>query len=133
MATKKPDQVVYNEIQKRYNASLKPYATDVSAPAITTTDTIAWKNRNINKVNHEIKTRYDKLKEEYEALMTVFEYNNLVYQARFNFEPVIGQVYHLYKDKKEQLFLSIIAPSECNFNFIGSFKLNADKLWQRLD
>ena len=133
MAKKKPDQVVYNEHSKKYDAGLKPYATNVAAPAITTTDTIAWKNSNINKVNHHIKTRYDKLKEEYEALMAEYEYNQLVYQARFNFEPVIGQTYHLYKDKKEQLFLSIIAPSECDFNFIGTFKLNADKLWERLD
>ena len=32
---KKPDQVVYNTETKRYDAALKPYATDVSAPVIT--------------------------------------------------------------------------------------------------
>ncbi|UZO82414.1 DUF2452 domain-containing protein [Aquimarina sp. ERC-38] len=133
MTSKKPDQVVFNEEENKYDAGLKPYATDVSAPAITTVDTIAWKNSNINKVNHQIKTRYDKLKEEYDALMAEYEYNNLVYQARFNFEPIVGQTYHLYKDKKEQLFLSIIAPSECNFHFLGSFQLTADKLWQKMD
>ncbi|MBP2833236.1 DUF2452 domain-containing protein [Aquimarina sp. U1-2] len=129
---KKPDAVVFDEENENYDASLKPYATDLAAPAITTTDTIAWKNTNIHKVNKQIKAKYDELKAEYDNLIKEFEYNNLVYSAKFNFEPVVGEVYHLYKNKQAQPFLSIIAPAECSFDHLGTFRLNADKMWESL-
>ncbi|GAB5474158.1 MAG: DUF2452 domain-containing protein [Maribacter sp.] len=130
---KKPDNVVFDEITQRYDASLKPYASDVGAPAITTTDTVAWKNRNIHAVNKQINAKYLELKQEYDALIERFEYNNLVYSAKFNFEPVVGNTYHLYRNKKQEAFLSVIAPQECNFDYVGTFKLNADKLWDRIE
>lgn len=130
---KKPDNVVFDEITQRYDASLKPYASDVGAPAITTTDTVAWKNRNIHAVNKQINAKYLELKQEYDALIERFEYNNLVYSAKFNFEPVVGNTYHLYRNKKQEAFLSVIAPQECNFDYAGTFKLNADKLWDRIE
>ncbi|TMM59325.1 DUF2452 domain-containing protein [Maribacter algarum] len=129
---KKPDNVVFDEETQQYTASLKPYATDVGAPAITTTDTVAWKNRNIHAVNKQISAKYLELKAEYDAMMDQFEYNNLVYSAKFNFEPVIGYTYHLYRNKNEEAFLSVIAPHECNFDYLGTFKLNADKMWEQL-
>ena len=131
MKEKKPDQVVYNQEAQSYDASLKPYATGVGAPKITTPDTVAWKNTNIDKVNKQVKARYDELKVQFDALIEQFEYNNLVYQAKFSFEPIVGETYHLYKDKKDKAFLSVIAPEECNFNYVGSFYLAADLLWEK--
>lgn len=128
---KKPDQVVYNTETKTYDASLKPYATDVSAPVITTSDTLAWKNRNINKVNKHIQTKYNELKAEYDKMMEQYEYNNLVYAAKFNFEPIVGDIYHLYIRENNSTFLSIIAPEECSFDHIGSFYLDADGIWHK--
>ncbi len=132
-AKKKPDNVVYDSDEQKYTASLKPYATDVGAPVITTSDTVAWKNRNIHAVNKQISAKYLELKAEYDAMIAQFEYNNLVYSAKFNFEPVIGNTYHLYRNKNQEPFLSVIAPRECNFDYIGTFKLNADKMWERLE
>lgn len=129
---KKPDNVVFDEESQKYTASLKPYATDVGAPAIRTSDTIAWKNRNIHAVNKQINAKYIELKAEYDAMIEQFEYNNLVYSAKFNFEPIIGYTYHLYRNKNKEAFLSVIAPNECNFDYVGTFKLNADKMWERL-
>lgn len=129
---KKPDSVVYNTETKSYDAALKPYATSVGAPVITPADTTAWKNRSINKVNHKIKTKYLELKAEYEKMMQEFEYNNLILNANFSFEPIIGETYHLYLNKKEEHFLSLIAPEHCNFNYVGSFVLNADQIWEKV-
>ena len=67
-----------------------------------------------------------------EAMMEQFEYNDLVYNAKFNFEPIIGEVYYLYNDKNEESFLSIIQPDQCNFNYLGSFRLNSQKMWEKL-
>lgn len=130
---KKPDHVVYNTDIQKYDAYLKPYATNVGAPVITTTDTIAWKNRSVTKLNHKLQTRFNEIKEQYEQLMQEFEYNRLVHEAKFNFEPVIGQQYHLYVGKSGENFLSIIAPNECSFNLLGSFYLNADQIWEKVD
>ena len=128
----KPDAIVFNDEEQRYDAGLKPYATNLGAPAITTNDTAAWKNSNINKVNKQVKAKYDELKAEFDALMEKYEYNNLIYNSKFSFEPVVGETYYLYRDHTKQPFLSIISPQECNFDYIGTFKLNADKMWEKM-
>ncbi|WP_282031758.1 DUF2452 domain-containing protein [Winogradskyella eximia] len=130
---KKPDQIVFNDATQRYDAYLKPYATNVGAPAIQVTDNSSWKTRNIHKANKQIKAKYLELKAEYEKMMTSLEYNTLVYNARYTFEPLVGETYHLYRDKKEQPFLSIIAPTDCNFDYIGSFLLNSELIWNKVE
>ena len=129
---KKPDNVVFNLETQKYDAALKPYATSVGAPVITTPDTIIWKNRSINKVNHKVATKYLELKGEYDKMMQEFEYNKLIFNSKFTFEPIIGEVYHLYKRENEQSFLSIIAPEQCDFMSLGSFYLNADQVWKKI-
>ncbi len=133
MTKKKPDQVVYNEEKGKYDAALTPYATNLGAPAIVTDDVTTWKNSNISKVNHQFKTEYEELKAQYEVMMKKFEYNNLIYAAKFSFEPIVGAVYHLYRSKNGEPFLSLISPEECNWDFAGTFELKADKIWNRLD
>lgn len=133
MTKKKPDQVVYNEEKKRYDAALTPYATNLGAPAIVTDDVTTWKNSNISKVNHQFKTEYEELKAQYEKMIEQFEYNNLIYSAKFSFEPIVGAIYHLYRSKNGEPFLSLIAPEECTWDFVGTFALKADKIWNRLD
>tara|TARA_R110000787_G_scaffold41071_13_gene101612 strand:- start:8386 stop:8787 length:402 start_codon:yes stop_codon:yes gene_type:complete len=129
---KKPDNVVFNTETQKYDAALKPYATSVGAPVITPIDTIAWKNRSINKVNHKVEAKYLELKAEYEKMMQEFEYNKLIFNAKFSFEPIIGEIYHLYKRENRESFLSLISPEQCNFNSLGSFYLNADQIWEKI-
>lgn len=129
---KKPDNVVFNTETQKYDGALKPYATSVGAPVITSTDTIAWKNRSITKINHKVQARYLELKAEYDKMMLEFEYNQLIFNAKFAFEPVFGEVYHLYKRENGESFLSLIAPEQCSFNAIGSFYLNADQIWEKV-
>jgi hypothetical protein len=130
---KKPDNVVFNTETQKYDAAIKPYATSAGSPVITTTDTVSWKNRSIRKINSKVEAKYLELKAEYKKMMEEFEYNKLIFGATFTFEPIIGKVYYLYKRKNDESFLSIIAPEECNFNFLGSFYLNADQIWEKID
>jgi hypothetical protein len=127
-----PDNVVFNQETQKYDAAVKPYATSVGAPVITTTDTVVWKNRSIHKVNQKVQAKYLELKAEYEKMMEEFEYNNLIFNAKFTFEPITGDVYHLYKRENGETFLSLLAPDECNFNAMGSFYLNADQIWEKV-
>lgn len=130
---KKPDNVVYDEDKKRYDAALKPYATNVGAPKIEASDSLAWKKRSIHKVNQKMQAKYLEIKKEYEAMMAEFEYNKLILGAQFSFEPIVGQEYYLYKRENEELFLSLIEPEYCNFDFMGSFYLNAELVWQKTE
>lgn len=131
MSTKKPDNVVFNTELERYDAALKPYPTNLGAPRIEIPDTNAWKNRSVANVNHQLKTKFDALKKEYEAIVETLAFNQKIFNAKFSFEPIVGHTYFLYKKADESFFLSILAPTECSFNFEGSFYLNADQLWQK--
>ena len=129
---KKPDHIVFDEESQTYNGSLLPYSSSVSAPKITPPDVTSWKNTNIVSANNQFKAKYESIQEEYKRMMQEFEYNNLVYNAKFNFEPIVGKVYHLYRSKDQSTFLSLILPHECNFEHLGTFKLGPDKTWEKL-
>ena len=129
---KKPDLVVFNEETQRYDASIKPYGTNANAPAIKPTNAAPWKNDGVHRVNKQFQSKFDELKKEYEEMIQQFEYNDLVYSARFGFEPIIGEIYHLYNNKKEEPFLSIIAPDQCSFKHLGSFRLSSQKMWEKI-
>ena len=133
MPEKKPDLVVYNEDEERYDAAFLPFATNVGAPQIKLPKNSTWKNTQVYKANKHLKAKYEALKAEYEDLMQVLEYNELVTNAKFSFTPLVGEVYHLYNNKNEEPFLSIIHPNTCNFKYLGSFKLTSDNLWQKVE
>lgn len=124
----RPDNVVYSD-EKGYNASLLPYATSVSAPVIRVDDIVSWKSRGITNVNKEFENKFNELKIQYQKLMEEYEWNELVYAAKFAFEPVVGEIYHLYTSEDGLNFLSLISPQEWNKEHIGTFKLNSDKKW----
>lgn len=128
----RPDNVVFNEESQVYDASLKEYATNVGAPVISTIDTIAWKNRNLQVVNAQFRTKYNELKSALDNFKENFEYNQLVYNSKFSFEPLVGESYHLYQNSRGENFLSILSPQECSFNFVGSFILSSDKTWIKI-
>ena len=128
MKNKKPDNVVYS-VEKGFNANVLPYATNVGAPVIRVDDVVSWKSRGIDNVNKELGNKFNELKLQYQKLMQEYEWNELVYSAKFSFEPVIGEIYHLDRDAEGVNFLSLIGPDEWNKEHIGTFKLNSDKKW----
>ena len=133
MSRKKPDQVVYNEENGRYDASLKPYGTNLAAPYIELPDELTWKNSNVRQANAQLKADFDELKEAFDKLREKAAINQLVYTAKIGFTPVVGTTYHLYRNRNKEAFLSILSPNECHFNHMGSFRLNSDKIWVRVD
>ena len=122
---KKPDNVADNP-------GLLPYGSNVSAPAIRTEDIDAWKQRGVNKVNKQLSTKFEELKEEYRRLVQEFQWNELVYTAKFAYEPVIGETYHLYVGNNGAPFLSLIGPNEWNREHIGSFRLDSSQKWIKI-
>jgi hypothetical protein len=131
MTNEIPDNVVYSD-EKGYHASLLPYASSVGAPVIKVDDVVSWKSRGISNVNREFENKFNELKTQYQNLMQEYEWNELVYSSKFSFEPVIGEIYHLYRGADGINFLSLISPLEWNKEHIGTFKLNSDKKWVSL-
>jgi len=124
----KPDNVADNP-------ALLPYGSNVGAPAIIINDIQFWKSPRVNHVNQQFEDKFQELKKEYEKLIEEYRWNDLVYKAKFNFEPVIGHIYHLYRGKEEDL-LSMISPEEWGTHkeveWIASFKLGSTKSWEVL-
>lgn len=127
-----PDNVVFSK-EQGYNANILPYATTVGAPIIKTDDVVSWKNRGISNVNKEFESKFNELKLQYQKLMDEYQWNELIYNAKFSFEPIVGEIYHLYLKEDGTYFLSIISPKEWNKEHIGTFQLNSDKKWIHLN
>jgi hypothetical protein len=123
--SKKPDNVADNP-------ALLPYGSNVGAPAIVVNDIQFWKSPRVNHVNQQFEDKFEELKKEYEKLIEEYRWNDLVYKAKFSFEPVIGKIYHLYYGTDGKIFLSLISPSEWNREHIGSFKYNHDNKWIKI-
>jgi hypothetical protein len=132
MKSKIPDNVVFSK-ENGYNANSLAYPTSVGAPAIKIDDIVDWKNKGVRNVNKEFASKFNELKVQYEKLMQEYEWNEIVYNAKFSFEPVMGEIYHLYLRDDGTNFLSLINPENWNKEHIGSFKLNSNKKWIHLD
>lgn len=124
--SKKPDNVADNP-------GLLPYGSNVGAPAIKQEDVSLWKNEKVNKTNQYFHTRYEEIKEEYRKLIEEFEWNKLVYESKFTFTPIKGHTYHLYQKEQGGLFLSLIEPELWNQIFVGSFKLDSNDKWIKIN
>lgn len=130
MASDRPDQVVYNDETHRYDAFLKTYPTNVGAPAISPNDSVSWKRIKIKKANAQFRSEFMELKSAYAKMLEAIEINELVYSASFSFEPISGETYYLYRNADGKPFLSILSPDECNFDFLGSYRLSTDGVWK---
>ncbi len=113
--------------------NLLPYGITSSAPAISLPDTDLFKSeRGANAGNYfEEKIRH--LNDEYDRLVTLAKYTDLVYNSRYNFIPRVGQIYHLYYTG-EYYLLSMIEPERWNrYDFVASFRFTADNIWEMTD
>ena len=114
------------------NPGLLPYGSNVGAPSIKVDNIESWKNSKVIKVNKEFNNRYESLKKQYDELVEEFKWNEIVYNSKFNFEPVVGETYHLYYGQNGSMFLSLIEPNQWSREHIGSFTLNYDNKWIKL-
>ena len=124
------DNVVFDELTQTYNASLLPYATNVGAPKIEATNLASWKSANANNFNHLFSEKLEKVKKEYEALVTAFKTNEMLYNTAMNFKPIVGKTYHLYRKDSGENFLSLLSPESFKKKHLGAYKLNGDKVWE---
>ena len=123
---KKPDNVVFDIKSQEYDSYKKNYPTDLGSPAFDSSvlkkDNFAFKH---------LKAKFDELNSEYQSLLTKLKWNELIYNSEYNFNPIAGEIYHLYKNQNIT-FLSMIEPNQWKMEYIGSFKLLANDIWEQI-
>jgi hypothetical protein len=126
MDTKKTDNVADKP-------GLLPYGTNVSAPSIKPVDLTTFKKNGLDKVNKVFDRRYKEIVEQAETLQKSFLITQTVYESKYKFEPIIGEIYHLYEDFDGGYSLSMISPLEWNKKHLYSVILNSDMTWTKID
>ena len=126
---KKPDSVAWSEEKGKYISSVLPYATSVGGPVIKLDDVAFFKEKGTNRVQKTFSAKYQELVDQYNELIDEVKLNELIYNSKFSFEPVIGEIYHLYVRNNGQYFLSLIKPSEWNMTHVVSVRLNSEHKW----
>jgi hypothetical protein len=112
--------------------NLMEYPHHVGAPQIVPTDLTPFKRNGTDKVNKIFNRRYQELIKEAETLQKSFIVNQEVYDSSYKFEPIIGEIYHLYEGYNGRNTLSLIGPKEWNQKHIYSAVLNSDMTWTKL-
>ena len=129
MGKKLPDSIVYNYNIEKFDANTKEYPTTISAPSFAP---ISIDRSDSIKADKYFSSRLNELKSEYENLVDEYKWSNIIYNALYNFQPILGEPYYLYLNKDNKHFLSIIEPSEWNQTYVGTFKLLNNGKWEKV-
>ena len=128
---KKPDLVVWDEERGYYPRELT-YGSNNGAPAIILDDVSGWKQNQANKANKVFSKKFDEIKDEFANLIDEVKWNEFVYSTNYNFIPVMGETYYLYRKSDGTNFLSLISPDEWNMEFIGATRLESNNKWIKI-
>lgn len=121
--------------------SVLPYASSVGSVVIKPTEEGVIKHKALLAMEEQTNMHLDQIRQQIELLAKQAqeirkrrELSMMIYQAKINFQPVIGQTYHLYEKHDNTCILSLIAPEEWGHsspfkNFVSSVKLLADHTW----
>lgn len=129
MKKKYPDNIVYNETTGKFDANLKNYPTTVGSQKFE--PIVVDKSEGI-KADKFFNSRLTELKKEYELLVSKYVDTKLVYGSDYNFQPIVGETYHLYERKNGSKFLSMISPDDWKQEHVGSFILLNNGTWEKL-
>ena len=127
MSKKLPDNIVFNG--DKFDANTKNYPTTISAPSFAP---INVDRSDSIKADKYFGSRLNELKSEYENLVDEYKWSDIIYNALYNFQPILGEPYYLYLNDDDKHFLSIIEPNEWDQIFVGTFKLLNNGKWEKI-
>lgn len=117
----------------RMRPNILPYPHHVAAPKIETVDLSAFNTLQAHKVSKSLQKRAEEIAGMVQTLQEDYALNLQLYSATRSFEPVLGEVYHLYEKADGTQFLSLISPREWKQKYLYSGVLNSDGTWTRVD
>ncbi|MBN9300060.1 MAG: DUF2452 domain-containing protein [Filimonas sp.] len=138
----KPDSTPYTNIEIYHKQlSVLPYASSVGSVAVRPTEEGMIKHKALQAMEEQTDMHLNQIKEQIELLARQAqeirkrrELSLMIYNARLSFQPVIGQVYHLYQKQDDSYLLSLVSPQEWGNGgpfkqYVSSVKLLADHTW----
>jgi hypothetical protein len=113
--------------------NLMTYPHHVAAPKIEPVDLSAFNSLQAHKVTKSLQKRTEEITKLILQLQEDYTTNLQLYSATRSFEPVLGNVYHLYEKTDGTHFLSLISPNEWRQKYLYSGSLNSDGTWSRVE
>ncbi len=142
---KRNDGSVYqNEIFYHKQLSVLPYSSSTSGAIIRPTEEGVIRHKALTSMEEQTNIQLAQIREQVELLAKQAqeihkrkELSLLIYSAKLNFVPVIGQHYYLYEKKDSSYILSLVGPNEWGpnspyKNCCASVKLLADHTWMEI-
>jgi hypothetical protein len=121
--------------------SVLPYASSVAGVAIRPTKEGVIKHKALSAMEDQTNMQLDQIRQQIELLARQAqeirkrkELSMMIYEAKLNFKPQIGHIYHLYEKHDGQHILSLVSPQEWGGSgpfrqFVSSVRLLADHTW----
>lgn len=92
-----------------------------------------WKSVQAPTLKNHFTERLKEIKNNYDILLNEVKWNKIIYDSNILFEPVVGRTYYLYRNKKDEKFMSLVEPDEwdddSHVTFIASFKQDTNNKW----
>lgn len=107
-----------------------PYPVSTLSPPIVPNDLTSFKSRGISSIERELSLKLENIKNEYIEAINHYNWNKLVYSSDYAFEPVIGNIYYLYRRTDGTFILSMISPDEWYLEYIATVRLSVERQFE---
>lgn len=126
------------------NPGLLPYAHHVGGAIIKPIDKGKVKGLGMSAMYEQTEDQLLKIKEQVTFLLTQAQdihdkisISEIIYKADCGFKPRISEIYHIYRRKTDDYFISMVGPSEwgkkSSLEFVATVELKSDHTWKVLD
>lgn len=125
--------------------SVLPYSASVSGAVIKPTEEGVIRHKALTAMEEQTNMQLEQIRKQIELLALQAqeiqkrkELSMMIYNAKLNFQPVIGQIYHLYEKKDDNLMISMVSPKEWGASgpfkrHIAKVQLLADHTWKEME
>jgi hypothetical protein len=118
-----------SEPEKKPSRAFLPYPVSTLSPPIIPNDLTSFKSRGISQVERDLQQKLAEIRENYLQTIDHFNWNKLVYESDIQFEPIVGETYHVYEMRGRRL-LSMISPDQWPQKHLATVRLNVDRQWK---
>lgn len=125
--------------------SVLPYSASVAGALIKPTEEGVIRHKALTAMEEQTNLQLNQIRRQIELLALQAQeiqkrkdLSLIIYSAKLNFVPVIGQIYHLYRKKDDTYIISLVSPKEWGSpagpfkEFVSTVKLLADHTWMEL-
>ena len=124
--------------------SVLPYAASVAGALVKPNEEGIIRHKALTAMEEQTNMQLEQIRKQIELLALQAqeiqkrkELSMMIYNAKLNFKPEIGQIYYLYEKKDGSHMISLISPNEWGAgmpyrSFVAAVKLLADHTWMEL-